>query len=108
MSHVDEDTIALLALGESVSARDNDHVRSCVSCQAKVDQLAAIVHSARAVTDEDKPVAPPDELWIGSPWRSIPANRSVSRRAPRVAPGWAGSLWPPRSVFWQGARALRW
>ena len=30
---------------------------------------------------------------IGSPWRSIPANRSVSRRAPRVAPGWAGSLW---------------
>lgn len=63
MSHVDEDTIALFALGESVSARDDDHVRSCISCQAKVDQLAAIVHSARAVTDEDKPVAPPDELW---------------------------------------------
>ena len=54
MSHVDEDTIALLALGESVSARDDDHVRSCVSCQAKVDQLGAIVHSARSVTDEPR------------------------------------------------------
>ena len=63
MSHVHEDTIALLALGESVSTTDDDHVRSCVSCQAKVDQLGAIAHSARAVTDEDKPVAPPDELW---------------------------------------------
>ena len=63
MSHVDEDTIALLALGESMSTRDDDHVRSCVSCQAKVDQLSAIVHSARSVTDEDKPVAPPNELW---------------------------------------------
>lgn len=63
MSHVHEDTIALLALGESVSTTDDDHVRSCVSCQAKVDQLGAIAHSARAVTDEDKPVAPPHELW---------------------------------------------
>ena len=61
--HVDEDTIALLALGESVSTRDDDHLRLGVSDQAKVDQLAAIVHSARAVTDEDKPVAPPEELW---------------------------------------------
>ena len=57
MSHVHEDTIALLALGESVSTTDDDHVRSCVSCQAKVDQLGAIAHSARAVTDEDKPIA---------------------------------------------------
>ena len=63
MSHVDEDTIALLALGENVSTRDDDHLRLSVSDQAKVDQLAAIVHSARAVTDEDKPVAPPEDLW---------------------------------------------
>lgn len=62
-NHVDEETIALLALGESVSGLGADHLRTCGACSAKVDQLRAIAESARAVTDDDRPMAPPDIVW---------------------------------------------
>lgn len=60
---MDEETIALLALGESVAGVDAGHLRSCAACQSKVDQLRAIVGTARSITDEDRPMSPPDELW---------------------------------------------
>lgn len=62
-NHVDEDTIALLALGESVAGASADHLRTCGACSAKVDQLRAIVESARAVTEDDRPMSPPDIVW---------------------------------------------
>ena len=62
-NHVDEDTIALLALGESVAGASADHLRACGACSAKVDQLRAIVESARAVSGDDRPMAPPDIVW---------------------------------------------
>lgn len=60
---MDEETIALLALGESVAGVDAGHLRTCVLCQSKVDQLRAIVDTARTITDEDRPMSPPDDLW---------------------------------------------
>lgn len=63
IDHVDEETIALLALGESVAGADTGHLRSCAVCQSKVDQLRAVVVTARSVTDEDRPMVPPDNLW---------------------------------------------
>ncbi len=63
IDHVDEETIALLALGESSAGSDAEHLNSCASCQAKVDQLRAVVDTARSVTDQDRPMSPPDDLW---------------------------------------------
>lgn len=61
--HYDDETIALLALGESVAGVDPDHLQSCAVCQAQVDQFKAIVGSARAIGSEDHPMTPPDALW---------------------------------------------
>lgn len=61
--HYDDETIALLALGEDAAGTNAGHLRTCGACQARVDQLQAVVDSARAITDEDRPIAPPDALW---------------------------------------------
>lgn len=61
--HYDDETIALLALGEDAAGVNAGHLRTCGACQARVDQLQAVVDSARAITDEDRPMAPPDALW---------------------------------------------
>ena len=63
LDHVNDETIALLALGEVAAGADADHVHSCAACQSKVDQLRAIVDTARTITDDDRPMTPPDELW---------------------------------------------
>lgn len=63
IDHMDEETIALLALGESVAGVDAAHLRSCALCQSKVDQLRAIVDTACTITDQDRPTSPPDDLW---------------------------------------------
>lgn len=63
IDHMDEETIALLALGESVAGVDAAHLRSCALCQSKVDQLRAIVDTACTITDQDRPISPPDDLW---------------------------------------------
>jgi anti-sigma-K factor RskA len=63
IDHIDEETIALLALGESVAGSGAEHLRSCSACQSKVDQWRAVVVTARSVTDDDRPLGPPDDLW---------------------------------------------
>ena len=63
LDHVNDETIALLALGESVAGVDADHLHSCAACQSKVDQLRAVVDTARSVSDDDRPMTPPDGLW---------------------------------------------
>lgn len=63
LDHVNDETIALLALGEMGAGADADHVHSCAACQSKVDQLRAVVDTARTITDDDRPMAPPDGLW---------------------------------------------
>lgn len=63
MSHPDDETLALLALGEP--GQDAEHVASCPRCQSRVDQLAAVVSTARTLTPEDYPVAPPASVWTG-------------------------------------------
>jgi len=65
VSHCDEDELSLLALGESASSVDEQHLASCVRCQSRLDQYAATVASARSITDADRPVAPPTSVWEG-------------------------------------------
>ena len=63
MQHCEDETLALIALGESGTSDDEAHVRQCPRCQSRLDQLSAVVAATRAVTQDDRPLAPPDHVW---------------------------------------------
>ncbi|ROS79059.1 anti-sigma factor [Cellulomonas sp. PhB143] len=67
MQHVDPEVLALLALGERAddvaSADERAHLEGCDACRAEVAQLAEVAATGRAVTDDDRPVDPPPEVW---------------------------------------------
>ena len=60
MPHYDEDTLALLALGESGATPDHEgHLASCSQCRSEVDTLSAVVDLARKAGPDDELVEPP-------------------------------------------------
>jgi hypothetical protein len=61
--HCDPDALALRALGEPVSAADEAHLASCPSCQSELDQLRAVVTTARHADVDEPVVAPPAHVW---------------------------------------------
>ncbi len=61
--HVDPDDLALLAMGEHATTADDAHVLGCLHCQTELDQLRAVVSSARLVTPEDRPQQAPAHVW---------------------------------------------
>ncbi len=63
MSHCDEEDLALIALGEPAGDADRSHLAECPKCQSHLDQLTAVVSSARSITDDDRPTAPPAAVW---------------------------------------------
>ena len=64
MSHYDDATLALLAVGESgVTPDAEEHLRSCDVCRHEVEQLGAVVAAGRGVTIDDLPVAPAPSVW---------------------------------------------
>lgn len=65
MPHCDPDILALRALGEPAPAQDEAHLASCPACQSSLDQLRAVVTTARAATAEGEIVAPPAHVWTG-------------------------------------------
>ena len=65
VSHCDDDELALIALGESARPEDEAHLATCLRCQSRVDQLAAVVGTARSIEPGDRPVSPPESVWAG-------------------------------------------
>ena len=65
MSHCDDDELALIALGESARPEDEVHLSTCARCQSRLDQLSAVVGTARTIEPADRPVAPPESVWQG-------------------------------------------
>lgn len=61
-THSDPDELALLALGER-TARSDPHLATCAQCQSELDQLRAVVATARRIEPEDQPVTPPPHVW---------------------------------------------
>lgn len=59
--HVDHDSLALLALGES-DPPAQAHVRECAECQAEVDSLARVA-ALMVATGPVIPVPPPSHVW---------------------------------------------
>lgn len=64
MSHYDDETLALLALGEAGLTSDADaHLAECPTCRAEVASLAGVVGVARRTDRADEPVAPAPQVW---------------------------------------------
>jgi hypothetical protein len=93
--HYDEETLALLALGESgVTADHEAHLETCERCQDDVDQLKHLVATARLGSVKDQPVAPPGEVWqrilaevrqpasAAEPSQSVPVGGTEDSRDP--------------------------
>jgi hypothetical protein len=81
VSHPDTDTIALIALGESVDPMETEHIGNCPKCQSELDELHSVVSTARSITDADRPVAPPESVWAaidGALVKPAPAKRNAS------------------------------
>ena len=88
MSHLDDETIALAALGESLDDADAAHLAGCDECRLEVESLAGVVAVARS--SAGPLVAPPPEVWarIAAETGVDPGVRPVSldeRRTERVA-----------------------
>jgi hypothetical protein len=63
VSHCDDEDLSLIALGEQPGSVDDAHLATCARCQSRLDQLAAVVTSARSIEPGDRPVSPPSEVW---------------------------------------------
>ena len=91
MSHLDSDTIALIALGEYV---DSSHLAQCSKCQSELDELRAVVGTARSLTDDHRPVAPPESVWAGiesaiaTPTPLAKQEAQAAASTPRRGAGW--------------------
>ncbi len=91
MSHLDSDTIALIALGEGATPIDNEHIAQCPKCQSELDEFRSVVASARSITDADRPVAPPASVWQGIE-QAIAAD-AVAVHPVTTAPSKRGAGW---------------
>ena len=61
--HVSAEDLALRALGEELADLPESHLVGCAHCQSELDQLRAVVTTARSVQPEDYPVTPPASVW---------------------------------------------
>lgn len=63
-AHLDPEILSVRALGEPViSSWEEAHLAACVRCQGELDQLRAVVATARITSPADAPQAPPPEVW---------------------------------------------
>jgi hypothetical protein len=104
VQHCDDETLALLALGEAVdSAADTAHLQVCARCRDELEALRVTVAAGRS-TPQSPLVAPPARVWAGiadelaldrTPPAPVPlgarpdsADGAVSRLVPRQRRVW--------------------
>lgn len=63
MDHVEEDLLALAALGETLPDDAVAHLAQCDVCRDEVAAFGAVVAVGRSVTPLDRPTAPPAHVW---------------------------------------------
>ncbi|MBD7917495.1 anti-sigma factor [Cellulomonas sp. Sa3CUA2] len=81
--HVDDETLALLALGEPVGTPgEQDHVAACPRCTAEVASLRGVADLARESGPEPQLVAPAPEVWD-----RVAAELGLGERAHAAARG---------------------
>jgi len=91
--HCDDEDLSLIALGEVTGQEDEAHLDACPRCQSRLDQLAAVVSSARSITDEDRPTMAPPAVWsaITAELGMASGDNVVPLARPRRATG--GRTW---------------
>lgn len=81
--HVDDETLALLALGEQVATPDElAHVTACGRCAGEVDALRGVADLARESGPEPQLVAP-----VPAVWDRVAAELGLGERAHAAARG---------------------
>ncbi|MBM9617555.1 anti-sigma factor [Streptomyces zhihengii] len=64
MKHTDEETLAMLALGEDTNPAAAVHLRQCGECSAELAELRRVVTSMEVPSHADADLlAPPDHVW---------------------------------------------
>ncbi|MEU3287940.1 anti-sigma factor [Streptomyces longwoodensis] len=64
MKHADDESLALMAMGETPSPDAADHLRHCARCTRELEALRHVVATARTpLPREDELLAPPADLW---------------------------------------------
>lgn len=92
MSHLDDDEIALIAMGEPAgSDADREHLVECESCAAEVAEMSRVALVARASVVEGDLESPPADVWsrihgeLGLT-AAVAADPASEVRAPDPAP----------------------
>ncbi|MBO3089998.1 anti-sigma factor [Cellulomonas dongxiuzhuiae] len=81
--HVDDETLALLALDEPVGTpEEHDHVAACPRCTAEIASLRGVADLARESGPEPHLVAPAPEVWD-----RVAAELGLGERAHAAARG---------------------
>jgi hypothetical protein len=105
MSHIDQDALALLALGEVASDSDAAHLASCTRCRGELAELRRVVSLARP-RDTAAPDAGPLEQPPPTVWDGIAAELGFRPESQGVATG-AGTTPRRRDRPARPARAAR-
>ncbi|MFF3484417.1 anti-sigma factor [Streptomyces sp. NPDC002701] len=64
MKHTDDETLALMAIGDDPSPSSADHVRECAECARQLDALRHVVSTVRTPGLQDHELlTPPPGLW---------------------------------------------
>jgi hypothetical protein len=99
MSHLDDEQLALLALGERMaSLADCAHLQECAVCAAELRELSHTVTVARTTVDGAELEAPPQRVWtaiaaeVGVAPSPVPDDAAAQEDAPRVDDA---SVWVP-------------
>ena len=92
MSHIDDDLLVDLALGEPADGAPTTHLRDCPVCRERLDSLRRTVAATRSSADVEL-TAPPASVWAGI---EAELDRSVSE------PPVAGDI-PDRAIETTGA-----
>lgn len=63
MSHIDDDVLAAISLGEIVGDADRLHVSTCAECSQRLSSLEALVIDLGSAGDAAVLVEPPSRVW---------------------------------------------
>jgi hypothetical protein len=103
LSHLDDETIALAAIGETLDGAHADHLADCASCRGEIASLALVVGVARSTATTETLVAPPPAVWAGIAAETgvnpalVPTSLDARRAARAEAPAGADHEPAPRS-----------
>ncbi|MFG3350153.1 anti-sigma factor domain-containing protein [Streptomyces sp. NPDC048018] len=99
MKHTDEETLAMMALGEETDPWTSLHLHECEPCRKEYDNLRRIVTTMKTPAPaEHDLLAPPDDLWQAIAAELQVSDGQVPSRNPLPAPdsGAASSAGRPR------------